>query len=164
MALIESSPGFALCTGHAYRNFITTKYLICDYENAYGKFFCRIWSYTLVSLFANIFDGIFFYLCTKEIKQQTESSKSMLTEQQYTMRRRYVFLQGSMWKDKYLLSGPYIWNAVHIKRSGQYSYVSIKHARIFILFGNLLLPYTALSEPAHLIKLKETSYLHNLFS
>ena len=48
--------------------------------------------------------------------------------------------------------------------SNQGSYVSIKLAYIFILFGNLLLPYTALSEPARLIKLKETSYLHNLFS
>ena len=88
---VESSPGVAVCVGEAHRNFFSHKYLVCDYDDKYAKYACRFWSYSLLLLMANIFDIIFIILSAKAIKEQTESSKHMLSNKEYINRRRQVF-------------------------------------------------------------------------
>ena len=84
----DSSPAFALCSGEAYRNFFTTNYLFCNYENFYAKWMCRIWVYSNVLLMGNICDAIIFFCCAKAIKEQMEASKNLLSKKSYTNRRR----------------------------------------------------------------------------
>ena len=85
---VESSPGIAVCVGEAHRNFFSHKYLVCSYDDIYAKYACRFWSYSLLLFMANIFDIIFIILSTKAIKEQTESSRYMLSNKEYINRRR----------------------------------------------------------------------------
>ena len=84
----DSSPAFALCAGEAHRNFFTTNYLFCNYENFYGRWLCRIWVYSNVLLMANICDGVVFFFCARAIKKQMEASKNLLSKKSFVNRRR----------------------------------------------------------------------------
>ena len=85
----DSSPGFTLCIGEAYRNFFTTNYLVCyDYENYSVKLLCRIWSYSTLLLMANICDALIFFFCARAIKKQVEASRNILSEKSHVYRRR----------------------------------------------------------------------------
>ena len=84
----EISPAFALCSGEAYRNFFSTNYLFCKYENVYAKWMCRIWVYSNVLLMGNICDAFIFFFCAKAIKEQMVASKDLLSKKSYINRRR----------------------------------------------------------------------------
>ena len=84
----ESMPAMALCNGKAYLNFFSTKYKLCNHENIYAKYGCRIWSIFIHVFMSNIFDAILFYFCAREIKEQTEATKKMLSKSDYINRRR----------------------------------------------------------------------------
>ena len=84
----ESMPALAICNGKAYFNFFTTKYKLCNHENIYAKYLCRIWSIFIQVFMSNIFDAILFYFCAREIKEQTEATKKMLSKSDYINRRR----------------------------------------------------------------------------
>ena len=86
----ESWPAMALCNGKAYLNFFSTNYRLCEYENIYAKYICRIWSIFIYLFMSNIFDAILFYFCAREIKEQTEVAKKMLSKSDYINRRRYI--------------------------------------------------------------------------
>ena len=85
---IDSSPSFALCSGEAYRNFFSTNYLFCNYENFYARWMCRIWVYLNVLLMGNICDAFIFFFCAKAIKENMEASKDLLSKKSYINRRR----------------------------------------------------------------------------
>ena len=84
----EISPALALCSGEAYRNFFSTNYLFCKYENVYAKWMCRIWVYSNVLLMGNICDALIFFCCAKAIKEQMVASKDLLSKKSYINRRR----------------------------------------------------------------------------
>ena len=86
----ETSPGLAVCLGEGYHNFFSTQYRYCKYDNTLAKVSCQFWFSLLAIFSSNVFDFYWMYSCIKKIKDETESTKDMTSQEAYIKRKRYL--------------------------------------------------------------------------
>ena len=89
----QNPPGLSICLGEGYQNFLSgqSKMLWCNYDNPIGKNACRLFIVLQVILMSNLIDIYCTYFILKTINSQTEEAKSMIGENAYIHRKRYVY-------------------------------------------------------------------------
>jgi hypothetical protein len=77
-----------ICLGEGYLNFLPSQFTFCPYENWFSYIFCWTLMILVKTFMSNVIDAYCVYWCVKEIKESTEDSKIMLSNQAYSNRKR----------------------------------------------------------------------------
>ena len=85
----DTSPALNECLGKGYLNFFSTKSQLCSNENQLGEIFCWTWLSLLGILMSNVVDLFCIFFIFKDIKEATEESRRMLSNQAFINRKRY---------------------------------------------------------------------------
>ena len=86
----QNSPGLSICLGEGYQNFFPAQLRMCNYNNPIGNNACKLFFFLQVILTSNLIDIYCTYFISKTINSQTEAAKSMIGENAYISRKRYV--------------------------------------------------------------------------
>ena len=85
--LTDNSMALNECLGKGYLNFLSTENHYCKNDDI----LCWVWLSLLSIIMVNIIDSYCVYHCIQDIKQSTDKSKNLLSQQAYTNRKRYVW-------------------------------------------------------------------------
>ena len=86
----QNSPGLPICLGEGYKNFFPAQLKICNYNNPIGNYACKFFFILQVILTSNLIDIYCTYFISKMISSQTEAAKSLIGENTYISRKKYV--------------------------------------------------------------------------
>ena len=86
----QNSPGLSICLGEGYKNFFSNQLKMCNYNNPIGNNACKLFFVLQVILMSNLIDIYCTYFISKAINSQTEVAKSIIGENAYISRKKYV--------------------------------------------------------------------------
>ena len=90
IASTQNSPGLSICLGEGYRNFFSAQLKMCNYNNPIGNNACKLFFVLQVILMSNLIDIYCTYFISRTINSQTEVAKSIIGENAYISRKKYV--------------------------------------------------------------------------
>ena len=90
IASTQHSPGLSICLGEDYKNFFSSQLKMCNYNNPIGNNTCKLFFVLQAMLMSNLIDIYCAYFISKTINSQTEAAKSMIGENAYISRKKYV--------------------------------------------------------------------------
>ena len=90
IASTQHSPGLSICLGEDYKNFFSSQLKMCNYNNPIGNNACKLFFVLQLILMSNLIDIYCVYFISKKINSQTEVAKSIIGENAYISRKKYV--------------------------------------------------------------------------
>ena len=90
ISLTQNSPGLSICLGEGYQNFFSAQLRMCNYNNPIGNYACKLFFVLQMVLMSNLIDIYCTYFISKTINSKTEAAKSMIGENAYISRKKYV--------------------------------------------------------------------------
>ena len=92
IASTQNSPGLLICLGEGYKNFFSAERKMCNYNNPIWNNACKLFFVLQAILISNLIDIYCTYFISKMINSQTEAAKSLIGENTYISRKKYVDL------------------------------------------------------------------------
>ena len=90
ISLTQNSPGLSICLGEGYQNFFSAQLRMCNYSNPIGNYACKLFFVLQIIMMSNLIDIYCTYFISKTIDSKTEAAKSMIGENAYISRKKYV--------------------------------------------------------------------------
>ena len=90
ISLTHNSPGLSICLGEGYQNFFSAQLRMCNYSNPIGNYACKLFFVLQIIMMSNLIDIYCTYFISKMINSQTEAAKSLIGENTYISRKKYV--------------------------------------------------------------------------
>ena len=91
IASTQNSPALLICLGEGYKNyFFTAEIKMCNYNNPIWNNACKLFFVLQAILISNLIDVYCTYFISKMINSQTEAAKSLIGENTYISRKKYV--------------------------------------------------------------------------
>ena len=90
IASTQNSPGLSICLGEGYKNFFSARLKMCNYNNPIGNNACKLFFVLQLILMSNLIDIYCTYFISKSINSQTEVARSIIGENAYISRKKYV--------------------------------------------------------------------------
>ena len=91
IASTQNSPALLICLGEGYKNyFFSAEIKMCNYNNPIWNNACKLFFVLQAILISNLIDIYCTYFISKMISSQTEAAKSLIGENTYISRKKYV--------------------------------------------------------------------------
>ena len=90
IASIQNSSGLHICLGKGYINFFSEEVKMCNYNNPIWNNACKLFFVLQAILISNLIDIYCAFSISKMINTQTEAAKSLIGENTYISRKKYV--------------------------------------------------------------------------
>ena len=91
IASTQNSPALLICLGEGYKNyFFSAEIKMCNYNNPIWNNACKLFFVLQAILISNLIDIYCAFSISKMINTQTEAAKSLIGQNTYISRKKYV--------------------------------------------------------------------------